>query len=257
VAEAEWTPVEITGATGAAPIVLVCEHAACEIPAELDGLGLDDAARRAHVAWDIGAAALARRLSERLEAPLVSGGVSRLVYDCNRPFSAPDCIPEKSELFVIPGNRDLDAAARQARHESIHDPFHRALAETCSSQTRRCGQPITLITVHSFTPVFMGVHRDVEIGFLHHDDPTLAEAALAAEAVQGVYRTALNQPYAASDRVTYTLARHGEIEGRRAVMIEVRNDLIETDEAAERMGDHLCGTLTRALAATAQAGAAE
>jgi predicted N-formylglutamate amidohydrolase len=93
VAEAEWTPVEITGATGAAPIVLVCEHAACEIPAELDGLGLDDAARRAHVAWDIGAAALARRLSERLEAPLVSGGVSRLVYDCNRPFSAPDCIP--------------------------------------------------------------------------------------------------------------------------------------------------------------------
>ncbi len=261
-AEAEWTPVKITGAAGAAPIVLVCEHAACAIPMELDGigldgLGLDDAARRAHVAWDIGAVVLARRLSERLEAPLVSGGVSRLVYDCNRPFSAPDCIPDRSELFVIPGNRDLDAAARRARHEHVHDPFHRALAETCRSQTRRCGQPITLITVHSFTPVFLGVRRDVEIGFLHHGDPTLAEAALAAEAVQGVYRTALNQPYGASDGVTYTLARHGEIEGRRAVMIEVRNDLIETDEAAVRIGDHLSVTLTRALAATVQAGAAE
>ncbi|MGJ3262682.1 MAG: N-formylglutamate amidohydrolase [Salinarimonas sp.] len=250
--KAGWTPVEITGTAGAAPIVLVCEHASCAIPADLDGLGLDAQAREAHVAWDIGAAALARRLSQRLEAPLVSGALSRLVYDCNRPLSAPDCIPARSERYDIPGNRDLDDAARRERYVRVHEPFHGALEEICRRQTARCGETISLITVHSFTPVYLGVRRSVEIGFLHHDDPALARAALAAEAARGRYRAALDEPYAASDGVTYTLARHGEAEGRRAVMIEVRNDLIATDEAAERMGDRLAQTLARALAASIQ-----
>lgn len=251
-ADAGWTAVEVTGSAGTAPIVLACEHASRTIPPELNALGLDDAAQCAHVAWDIGAAVLARRLSERLAAPLVSGALSRLVYDCNRPFSAPDCIPERSERYDIPGNRGLDAAARRARLERVHDPFHAALEETCREQTRRCGRPIALITVHSFTPVYLGVPRAVEIGFLHHEDPALAQAALAAEAARGVYRAALDEPYAASDGVTYTLARHGEAEGRAAVMIEVRNDLIETDAAAARMGDHLADTLARALAGAPQ-----
>jgi len=251
VAGAGWTPVEITGVAGTAPIVLVCEHASRAIPPELNALGLDEAAQRAHVAWDIGAAILARRLSERLDAPLVCGGLSRLVYDCNRPFSAPDCIPERSERYDVPGNRGLDAAARRERLERVHDPFHAALEEVCLGQTRRCGRPITLVTVHSFTPVYMGARRAVEIGFLHHEDPALAEAALAVETARGVYRAALDEPYAASDGVTYTLARHGESAGRRAVMLEVRNDLIETDAAALRMGDHLGDTLVRALGAAA------
>lgn len=251
-ADAGWTAVEVTGAAGRAPIVLACEHASRTIPPELRALGLDEAAQRAHVAWDIGAAVLARRLSERLEAPLVSGTLSRLVYDCNRPFSAPDCIPVRSERYDIPGNRGLDAAARRARLERVHDPFHAALEETCRRQTERCGRPVALITVHSFTPVYLGVPRAVEIGFLHHEDPGLAQAALAAETARGVYRTALDEPYAASDGVTYTLARHGDGEGRPAVMIEVRNDMIDTDEGALRMGDHLADTLARALAASAQ-----
>ncbi|MGP9819156.1 N-formylglutamate amidohydrolase [Salinarimonas sp. NSM] len=255
-ADAGWTAVEITGTAGAAPLVLVCEHASRAIPPELDDLGLDDEARSAHVAWDIGAAVLARRLSERLDAPLVSGGLSRLVYDCNRPLSAPDCIPARSERYDVPGNRDLDEAARRLRFERVHEPFHATLADVCRTQERRCGRTIDLVTVHSFTPVYLGVPRAVEIGFLHHEDAALASAAVAAERARGAYRAALDEPYSAADGVTYTLARHGEGEGRRALMIEVRNDLIATDAASARMGDHLARTLARALADAPQAAGA-
>lgn len=249
----DWVAVEVEGAGGAAPLVLVCEHASCRIPPELNGLGLAADARDAHIAWDIGAATLARCLSRRLGAPLVLGALSRLLYDCNRPPEAPDAIPARSEAWDVPGNRNLDAAARHARHARIHEPFHAALTETCRSQTARAGQAISLVTIHSFTPVYLARRRTVEIGFLHHSDPGLARAMLDEEVARGVYRAALDEPYAAADGVTHTLALHGERDGRRAAMIEVRNDLIADDAAAERMGDHLAGTIAAALALDARA----
>ena len=244
----DWHVVEVTKAAGAVPLVVVCEHASRAIPAELESLGLDDAGSRAHVAWDIGAAVLARALSERLDAPLVSAALSRLVYDCNRAGGARGAVAVRSEAFDVPGNRDLDAGALRQRFARVHVPFHAAVAETCARQTERCGAPVALVTIHSFTPVYLGVRRGVEIGFLHDADPTLAEAMLAAETARGVYRTALNEPYAASDGVTHTMDLHGTTAGRRAAMVEVRNDLIDTDAKAARMGDHLAATLATVLA---------
>lgn len=246
-AGADWIAVKVEGADGPAPLVLACEHASAFIPSELDGLGLAAGALETHVAWDIGAAALARALSRQLGAPLVSGCLSRLVYDCNRPPEAPDAIPSRSESYDIPGNRNLDDAARRARHSRVHAPFHAVLAETCREQTARAGRPIALVTVHSFTPVFLGRPRAVEIGFLHHADARLAGAMLAAERARGRHRTALNEPYSARDGVTHTLALHGEHDGRQAAMIEVRNDLLANERDARRMGDHLAATIATAL----------
>lgn len=247
----DWTAVEIVNPAGRAPVVLVCEHASATIPMEFDGLGLEQAARLSHAAWDIGADLLARRLSNLLDAPLVAGMVSRLVYDCNRPQTAPDCIAARSEVFEVPGNRDLDEAARADRHDRVHEPFHAALAETLHRQDARCGKPVALVTIHSFTPTYLGVSREVEIGYLHHADPALACSALAVEIGRGRYRAALDEPYSASDGVTWTLARHGTGKGRPAVMVEIRNDLLASVESAMRMGGHLSETLVQALAALA------
>ncbi|NND18222.1 MAG: N-formylglutamate amidohydrolase, partial [Silicimonas sp.] len=76
---------EVVNPGGCAPICLVCEHASPAIPSSLGLLGLADEDRYSHAVWDPGAGDLARSLSERLDAPLVLGRVSRLVYDCNRP----------------------------------------------------------------------------------------------------------------------------------------------------------------------------
>ncbi|WP_375262812.1 N-formylglutamate amidohydrolase [Palleronia sp.] len=252
----DWTAVRVSGTDRSAPLVIACEHAARHIPAELTALGLDEVALNSHAAWDIGAAHVARCLGTLLDAPVVESAISRLVYDCNRPPSAPDAIPERSEIFDIPGNLSLHDAARMDRFTRVHEPFHAALAETCSQQEERAGRPIALVTVHSFTPVYLGAPRNVEIGFLHDTDPELAEAALAAEQARGTWRTELNAPYSAADGVTHTLARHAA--RRPAVMIEIRNDLIADDDAGYRMAQHLANTLRTALSKLdAARGAAE
>lgn len=239
----DWTASEVMNDSGRAPLLLVCEHASLAIPDELDELGLSPEARRSHIAWDIGARDVALSLAERMDAPLVSGALSRLVYDCNRPPEAGDAIPERSEAFEVPGNRALDETARAERVARVHDPFHASVEAAAEGRA-------ALITIHSFTPVFHGARRAVEIGFLFHSEGRLAEAAMSAEAARGRYHAALNEPYAPSDGVTYTLQRHGEDKGLPALMVEIRNDLIDAPEAAMAMAEHLSGTLSRALDAT-------
>lgn len=219
-------PVEVIDPGGAAGLVLVCEHASADIPPVLGDLGLAPDARHSHAAWDIGAAALARRLSQMLSAPLVEARLSRLVYDCNRPPKAPDAIPSRVEAHDVPGNRGLDAAHRAARAAAIHDPFHAALARTLADRP-----DAALVTIHSFTPVWNGTPREVEIGFLHGADDRLAQAMLAA--VPAGWVAALNAPYGPSDGVLHTIDRHGTAAGRASVMIEIRNDLLATQAQQE------------------------
>src|SRR6185312_16945075 len=69
-ADNDWPEaVEVLNETGRSNIVLLCEHASNHMPAEYARLGLDAHHLRRHIAWDIGAAELTRRLSARLDAP--------------------------------------------------------------------------------------------------------------------------------------------------------------------------------------------
>ena len=253
-----WIPVSFERTRGSAPILLICEHASSMIPTEFDNLGLDPSARISHVAWDIGGGDVARHLSDKLDAPLVSGGVSRLVYDCNRPPSAEDAIPEKSEIITVPGNTDLSEQDRAARALLIHDPFHAAVAGLLATHRDRIAAPVAVITVHSFTPIYFGQPRDVEIGFLHSDNPDISMAAQDIENRKGRYKTALNQPYSASDGVTYTLQKHGDANQLPSLMVEIRNDLVNTPAKAHAVADHLSETLHDAVTSVLkQAGGAQ
>lgn len=235
--------------TGDCPVVLVCEHASQFIPESLAALGLDQAALDSHIAWDIGALNLAKSLSQLLNAPLIAASISRLVYDCNRPLSAADCIPEESESYRIPGNVDIDETERHTRFEQIHTPFHESVASIITQQRRRF-PTLTIITIHSFTPVYFGKTRTIDIGLIHASQPRLARAMLATERYRNRYRAALNEPYSGSDGVTYTLRQHADNNDLDSVMIEVRNDLINTPEKADLMAQHLNRTIRHAIEQT-------
>jgi len=241
--------VRVSRSDGQSPVVLVCEHASLHIPAELNGLGLDEAARRSHAAWDIGALGVAKAMSRRLDAALVASAVSRLAYDCNRPPEAPDAIPAESEVFAIPGNADLTPAERRRRIEAYYEPFRDALA----AETARRVDPV-IVTIHSFTPVYHGVARAVEIGVLHDADSRLADAMLdvvkLADAKLDVadrYVVQRNAPYGPEDGVTHTLKLHALPAGRLNVMIEIRNDLIRSEAAQQAMAGTLSAWLATAL----------
>ncbi len=239
--ETQMAVVQTTNADGASPVVLVCEHASCFIPVELDGLGLSDTAKISHAAWDPGALGVAQRMADRLDATLVASGVSRLVYDCNRPPEAAAAMPVKSEIFDVPGNANLTAEARAARVANYYTPFRDMLAQVVAAKTA----PV-LVTIHSFTPVYNGAPRAVEIGVLHDSDTRLADAMLdtAADHTQADVRR--NAPYGPDDGVTHTLQVHGVAHGHPSVMIEVRNDLIQTETQQAQIGDMLAEWLADA-----------
>lgn len=239
-APGEGPPVECLNPEGRAPVVLVCEHASPAIPRALRDLGLSEADRWSHAVWDPGALKVAEAMSRALDAPLVAARVSRLVYDCNRPPEADSAMPDRSETVEVPGNRDLSPEARAARVREVYDPFRRTLSAVLADRPGAA-----LVTVHSFAPVWFGAPRAAEIGLLHDEDDRLATAMLAKAAILPA-RAALNVPYSAADGVTHTLRLHGA--GRQNVMIEIRNDLIADDGAAQAMGGALAAACIASIA---------
>lgn len=235
--------VDVHNGSGSPDLVLVCEHASHRVPVSLGGLGLDDVARTSHIAWDPGAMGVAERMSGLLDAPLVHGRISRLIYDCNRSPEAVDAIPVRAESVEVPGNRDLPADARAARVACVYRPFEATVRRLVAE-----GPATALVTIHTFTPVWHGRPRSVEIGILHGRDPRLATAMYEVAASRSDLDVRLNEPYGTEDGVTHTIDLHGAANGLLNVMLEIRNDLVATPDEQARMGDLLTGWLRAALA---------
>lgn len=246
IAAAEGPVFTVSRADGVSDVVLVCEHAANRMPEALGTLGLDAQVLESHIAWDIGAAGVAERLSEMLDAPLVMQRFSRLAYDCNRPPEASDAYPEKSEIFAVPGNSGLCADAKTQRAEALYHPFHGAIADLMDRRGD-AGRAIVLVTVHSFTPVYFGQPRDGVLGILHDDDPRLADALLKAASAAGFQGVRRNYPYGPQDGVTHTLKKHGLTRQIANVMLEIRNDLISDADGQSEWAERIAGLLQAAL----------
>jgi predicted N-formylglutamate amidohydrolase len=241
-AEGEGHPAILVNEAGSSPIVLVCEHASNAIPKSLGTLGLSDEDRQRHIAWDIGAEGTARILSKLLDAPLILQRYSRLVYDCNRPPEASSAIPEVSEVFDIPGNKNMSAADRAARNDGIARPFHRFVEEFLDARAaeRRLTMPVS---IHSFTPVYKGVARSFDVGFLFDRDNWLANFLIKAFPKD---HARLNEPYGPKDGVMYLMNLHAAPRGLKHVMIEIRNDLIANHAGQNTWANHLTIPLAQA-----------
>lgn len=230
-------PFELVNPHGTSPVLLVCEHASRYIPEALAQLGLDDAAAAEHIAWDIGALELARELSARLDATLLVANYSRLLIDLNRPLTAPDAIPEHSEVYPIPGNRNLSAAARQERVTRLFEPFHQQLSALLDAR-QNAARPTRLVGVHSFTPCYRGEPRPWVAGVLY------AKAAAYARRMvdglrQGGEAIGDNQPYVIDPLEDMTVPVHGDERGVDAVLIEIRNDGLRTPQGVEAWATRL------------------
>ncbi|AVP97507.1 N-formylglutamate amidohydrolase [Ahniella affigens] len=219
--------VAILNRDGKGPVVLICEHASNFIPLNYERLGVSMADLQRHIAWDIGALGLSEQLSALLDAPLVFATHSRLLLDLNRDPSAPDSIVTESENIAVPGNRDLPDAERQHRADWLYRPFH---AEIDALIDERLGQglPTAVISIHSFTPVYLGVPRPWQIGVISREDRRLSDRILHALARDESLSVGDNQPYTPAQRVYHSIERHAEQRGLPGAMIEVRNDQIES-----------------------------
>lgn len=238
--------VRTENANGQGRVLILCEHASNRFPALFGDLGLDPATRQSHAAWDPGALPVARALARRLDAPLIRACVSRLVYDLNRPPHAPGAMVTRSEIHEVPGNRALSDEDRLARVRAVYLPFHNRVRHEIAARLAT-GRLDALITMHSFTPVWHGQPRQVEIGVIHDADDRMARAVHARLAAETGLDVRLNDPYSAADGVTHSLALHATPMGLPHVMLEIRNDLIADPAAQRAMADRLAPAI---LAAT-------
>lgn len=241
-------PARLVNSEGHSPFLFVCEHASCFIPSQFEDLGLPPELRTAHIAWDPGALAVAQKLSEMLDARLVAATVSRLVYDCNRPPTALDAMPTRSEIHDIPGNLHLSEDDRKCRIQAYYEPFKALLTDALVATQSTNTVPV-LATIHSFTPIYRGQQRTTEIGILHDSDTRFADNLLQLASLHSPLQFRRNDPYGPSDGVTHTLQAHGLRTGIMNVMIEIRNDLISTPDQQSTMATMLAGLLQNTLEA--------
>jgi predicted N-formylglutamate amidohydrolase len=247
----EPAPFEVIAEQARSPFFLTCDHAGRRIPRSLGTLGLTEQELSTHVAWDIGAAAVARKLSSALDAFLILQTYSRLVIDCNRPLDAPSSIVTLSERTHVPGNRSVTPEHARQRAESIFAPYHERTALELERRARS-GQATVLITVHSFTPVYMDQPRALHAGVLYQRDRRLAHALLPLLRAEPGLEVGDNQPYAVSDQTDYAIVEYGERRGLLHVELEIRQDLIADDAGQSEWAARFARLLPAALAAASE-----
>lgn len=127
-------------------------------------------------------------------------------------------------------------------------PFRDRIIQTLNARIDSKRDPI-LVTIHSFTPVFAGRRRDLDLGILHDSNDRLADVLLEIAARDLDLAVRRNQPYGPQDGVTHTLAVHAIPQGLLNVMLEIRNDLVADPTSQRVMAERLAGCLAEALVA--------
>jgi predicted N-formylglutamate amidohydrolase len=233
---------------GSSDFVIAVDHASSTIPRRLANLGLPPAQLQRHIAWDIGALEVAKRVSALLDAALVAQNYSRLVIDCNRDPLVATSIPTVGEHTPIPGNVNLSTAQVAARRLEIFEPYHRALRELLDERLTARRHTI-LVAQHSMTNVFKGVQRAMHAAILYNRDRRFAHAVLEMLRRDSNLHIADNEPYFVSDETDYTIPRHGEARGLLHVEIEIRQDLITRESGQIEWATRIAGALEQAQAA--------
>ena len=246
---AAFSPVETVAGRLAAGALVICDHASNALPPEYGSLGLKREALARHIAYDIGAAGLARALASRMNAPAVLSTFSRLLIDPNRGADDPTLVMRYSDGAIVPGNARIDAAEIARRRERFWAPYRDKITATVEAMLAT-GEPPALVSIHSFTPVWRGAARRWKVGVLWDRDDRVAKPlleALHAEPDLHAHGIGDNEPYdgaLAGD----TLDAVATARGLANALIEVRQDLIAEPAGAAGWADRFARLLKPILA---------
>ena len=138
-------------------------------------------------------------------------------------------------MTTIPGNQKLSPGAKLARARDIYRPFHDGVSALLD---RRAAAGLTsmVVSIHSFTPVYKGKPRSVELGILHDRDTVLSSRLIKSFPKVDAR---LNEPYGPKDGVLHSLNVHGFSRGLHHAMIEIRNDLVANERGQDEWAQRL------------------
>ncbi|NOY93367.1 MAG: N-formylglutamate amidohydrolase [Deltaproteobacteria bacterium] len=235
----EASMVEILRPDAPGRVLLTAEHASEELPPGVHWPAADAWLKGTHWALDLGAAELTRELSEALNAPAVLARFSRLWIDANRPAGSDTLFREQAEGREIALNRELDAAERERRLSACYRPYHAAIDAALAASPAD-----VVFAIHTFTPVYEGEARTLGVGVLFEHEQALATRVAEALSPLGV-SVALNEPYSGRAGMIYAASYHAGRHGRRALELEVRQDLCVDADFRAKLVDLLDAELFR------------
>ena len=240
-----WTPFHILGEERASRWLIICDHATNRVPPGVANgdLGLAPEDMDRHIAFDVGAAGVAIRLAEKLNAPAILSNFSRLVIDPNRGTDDPTLLMRLYDGTLIPANRHADNSEVSRRLDMCYRPYDDAIERLAARQT-----DTVIVSVHSFTPQFKGrAIRPWHVGILYGDDARLSVPFLNELRKHPDWVVGANEPYS-GHLPGDTIYRHALTKGRQNTLIEIRNDLIADDAGQTEWADNLAPMLEAALA---------
>nr|WP_240969633.1 N-formylglutamate amidohydrolase [Sneathiella limimaris] len=225
------------------PIFLIADHASRHIPEDYKNLGIEDVSLlRRHVAWDIGIEDVTKRLAEKLDCPAIFSCFSRLLIDANRYPDDPSSTPYVSDGVVVPANKDVSEVERSRRIETYFQPYHDQITKMLDDLLNLTETPI-VISMHSFTPIMNDFERPWHIGVLWDQDGRIALPMLEILKKNAALVVGDNEPYSAREPLGYTMNEHGTKRDIPHVVIEIRQDLIDTHHGAEQWANLIADLL--------------
>ena len=230
-----YRPYHIFGEERSSPWLVTCDHATNRVPPDMGGtLGISPEDMSRHIAYDVGAAGLAQRLAELLDAPFIMSDFSRLVIDPNRGEDDPTLVMRLYDGTIIPANRAIDDAEIERRLNAYYRPYHAAFTDLAARRN-----DTRILSVHSFTRQLRGRDpRPWHVGVLHADDCRLTDPLLARLMSESDLIVGENEPYGGHLEGD-AIDRHAIKTPRPNALIEVRNDLIETEHDQIAWADRL------------------
>ena len=225
--------------------LVTCDHATNRVPDELSGsLGISEADMARHIAYDVGAAGLARALGAALDSPVICSDFSRLVIDPNRGEEDPTLVMKLYDGTIIPANRYVDALETERRLNTLYRPYHAAYARLAARQP-----DTVIVAIHSFTPCLKGrLPRPWHVGVLYsHLDARLSKPLISRLQAEADLCVGDNEPYA-GHLPGDAIDKHALQPGRHNTLIELRNDLIGTETQQQAWAQRLAPILVEVLA---------
>ena len=206
--------------------IVICDHSSNYIPSEYNNLGISKNDLDSHRAYDLGASDIANELSKLLSCSLVMANFSRLLIDPNRGMDDPTLIPKISEGKIITGNMNLSIynndKEKNKRISKFYSPYHKAIDKFINNSLDNRKIP-KILSIHSFTPIWKGKEREIDVGILWDRDDRLSKIFL--NSLKNI-KLGNNKPY--SGRLKNdTLYKHATSNGIPNVLIEFRQDLLK------------------------------
>jgi predicted N-formylglutamate amidohydrolase len=214
-------------------IVITCEHATNDLPEEYSWTENDRAFfADDHWGWDPGALDVAMDLAKNLKCVLVYSLYSRLLVDVNRNIAADTLFRTNGDNRFVDLNMNLTYEEEQARIQKYHHSYYNALREVSVKI-----DPLYIFSVHSFTPLYEGHPRTLEVGVLVSYSDDLGKKVYDEINKKKEYNIAINEPYDGKQGLntvdTLLFAKYPV--RRQGIEFEFRNDILLDSKRAPKL----------------------